>query len=172
MKKKYDLAENSYKKVLELSPKKQAIYFELAGIYLNKGDKAKALEVAKKAYDLAPEFEQARLVYATTAIYASKDNLVKDLLTPVYGSIFVADNRIVSAYIKTKQFNKVIKIWKLQIEKDPNNPQFHLSLGSSYLSLGKRAEAISEIKKAMELNPAIEKQAEYYINEIKAGRNP
>jgi O-antigen ligase len=47
-----------------LSPNKQTILFELGNAYYLKKDMAKAEEMFKQAYDLAPEYENARRFYA------------------------------------------------------------------------------------------------------------
>ncbi len=51
-------------KAHELSPAKQTILFELGNAYYNKKDTAKAEEIFKQAYELAPEYENAKKFYA------------------------------------------------------------------------------------------------------------
>ena len=41
-----------------------------------------------------------------------------------------------------------------------------------YLANEERTKAIAELEKATELNPEFKAQADYYIGEIRAGRNP
>lgn len=50
-------------KAHELSPKKQTILFELGSAYYNKGDRVKAEEVFRAAYELAPEYGEAKDLY-------------------------------------------------------------------------------------------------------------
>ncbi len=59
----FDEAIVVLKKAHELSPKKQAILFELGSVYYNKKDLANAEKMFKQAYDLAPEFSQAEGLY-------------------------------------------------------------------------------------------------------------
>ncbi len=51
-------------KAHELSPAKQTILFELGSAYYSKKDMAKAEEIFKQAYELAPEYEDAKKFYA------------------------------------------------------------------------------------------------------------
>lgn len=51
-------------KAHELSPRKQTILFELGNAYYNKKDMAKAEEMFKQAYELAPEYDSAKKFYA------------------------------------------------------------------------------------------------------------
>ncbi|MFZ2303226.1 MAG: O-antigen ligase family protein [Minisyncoccia bacterium] len=48
---------------VELSPTKQTMLFELGSAYYSKKDTAKTEEIFKRAYELAPEFEQAEKFY-------------------------------------------------------------------------------------------------------------
>jgi len=170
--KMYDEAIMYFEKALELSPNKQAIYFGLVGSYLNKIDYEKALEFARIAFELEPEFTSARQIYALVAIYKGDDKLAEELLVPVFGTTLIEDDRFVNAYANRGQYNKVMAIWKSRTEKDPNNMQYRLSLAASYVEIGQRQKAIKEIEEVIALDPAFKDQGQYYINEIRAGRNP
>jgi tetratricopeptide (TPR) repeat protein len=154
-----------------LSVNKQAIAFELANTYLNIGKNAEALELLRKAYDSAPVYTPARIVYAVAAIYAKEFQTAADLLNPVVDAA-VSDERVVKAYYDVKQYDKVLEIWKVRAERNPADPQAHVSLAAAYLLNNNRAQSIKELQKAIELNPAFKEQAETYIKEIRAGRNP
>jgi O-antigen ligase/tetratricopeptide (TPR) repeat protein len=169
---RYDDAIKQYEKALELSPKKQAIYFGLIGAYLNKGENKKALELAKSAFELAPEYKDARKIYAATAIYNKDEALAKELLVPVFGTTALNDDRIIRAYATVKRFDKVIQIWKERVKNNPKNLQFKFSLAAAYLGNNERTKAINEIKEIIKANPDFKKQGQYYISEIRAGRNP
>jgi len=163
-------------KALELSPQKQQIFFELTTVYLNKGEFDKAVEIAKQAYELEPAYDDALKIYAMTAIYNHDYNLAEELLVPTYGTIAIPDDRFIRAFISVNDYGKVIEIWEKRIAdlntQGQDNPQYHVSLAAAYLEVGRRQNAISELKKAMELNPVFKEQGQYYINEINAGRNP
>lgn len=156
----------------KLTPRKQPVLFEEGTVYLNTKQYAKAREVFKEAFELEPRFDDARLIYATGAIYAGDVKLLEELLLPRYGTTLVFDQRILRAYAGSGEYEKVAAIWQKKIAEDPENASYHVSLGAAYLLLGRRAEAITEIEKAIELNPAFKVQGEFYINEIRAGRNP
>ncbi|MGB3921677.1 MAG: O-antigen ligase family protein, partial [Minisyncoccia bacterium] len=44
-------------------PGKQQVYFEIGAVYINRGEPEKALEAFKEAYDLAPGYPEAKLIY-------------------------------------------------------------------------------------------------------------
>ena len=82
------------------------------------------------------------------------------------------DDRFIQAYVQIGAIDRVAKIWETRVKKNPDNPQYHFALAGAYLALGNREGAIEHIKKAIELNPELKDQGEYYIKEIRAGRNP
>lgn len=169
--KQFDKALPYLEKAHALSVNKQAIAFELANTYLNTGKNTEALELLRKTYENAPNFGNARITYAVAAIYAKEFQTAADLLNPITDAA-VSDERVVKAYYDIKQYDKVLDIWKVRAERNPADPQVHVSLAAAYLLNNRRAESITELKKAAELNPAFKEQAEAYIKEIRAGRNP
>ncbi|MDO8564401.1 MAG: O-antigen ligase family protein, partial [bacterium] len=168
----FDKALGHLSKAHELSPTKQTITFEIANVYLNQGKFNEALVLLKEAYELAPEFDEARKVYAVAAIYANRFDLVEALLVPKYGTIAVSDDRIVKAYYDVKRYAPVLEIWKERVAKNPDNAQMRTSLAAAYLLLGDRKKAIAEIEEAIRINPEFKAQGDYFISEIRAGRNP
>ncbi len=155
-----------------LSPTKQTVAFELASTYLNAGKTTEALALLKKAFESAPDFSSARIVYAVSAIYAKEYALANTLFASTTDMSLLADERLVRAYYEAKQFDKVISLLKLRLESDPKNPQTHVSLAAAHFSNGNREEAIKELQKTIELNPDFKAQGQHYIDEIKAGRTP
>ena len=167
-----DLALESVSRALELSPQKQVILFEIGLNQLNKNNTSAALSTFKKAFELAPEYTSARIFYAVSAIYAGDRALADSLLNDGFGTLIVSDDLLVQAYFDVGLLDRVIAIWESRVNSQPNNAQFHISLGAAYLQAGRRSEAVAEIRKAIEFNPAFKEQGEFFIKEIQAGRNP
>ncbi len=159
-------------RALELSPNKQGILFEIGSVLLNLKDYDGALNRFKVAYDLEPTFLQAASLYATAAVYKGDNAFADSLLEKNFGTKVVADDPLIQAYVTTKQFSKVVVIWEKKVAENPSNPQFHLSLAASYFQMGRKVDAVREIRKVIELNPGFKTQGENYIREIEAGRMP
>lgn len=78
-------------KAVELSPNKLTMMFELAKCYSYLGQKEKALEIAKKAYDFVPEFDAAKMSYAAALILNDQELLAKQIIgtAPVTNEIVI-----------------------------------------------------------------------------------
>ncbi|TSD02257.1 MAG: O-antigen ligase WaaL [Parcubacteria group bacterium Athens0714_24] len=168
---RYDDSINILQKATEISPNKQQLYFELGTSYINKKDYAAAVGVLKKAFNLDQSFLEARKLYAVALIYSGNVNAADELMKD-YGGTIVTDERFIFAFLTSKMYDRVIGILEKFIENDPNNYQYYVNEAVVYLNMGDRQTATEKLQKAIELNPDFKAQGEYYINEIKAGRNP
>lgn len=169
--KQYDQGYQGLKKASELSPKKQSIRFEIIGNLINSGKTNEALKLAKETFELETSSNPSRVVYAVAAIYAKDNKLADELLAPIQNTDYV-DDRVISAYASNKQFGKIISILQIRIKNNPSNTQNYISLAAAYLGNGQREAAVAEIQKIIEINPQYKEQGEFYIKEIRAGRNP
>lgn len=174
----YDEAIVQLEKARELSPQKQSIHFELGSSYLNQGDAEKAFEVFEEAYLLETNYVDAKFIYATGAIYAGRVEIADEIIDAMFkefdetGSGLRVDDRMLRAYTNTGRFDKVIALLEGAVERMPDNSQYYLSLGATYLQVGEREKSIIALQKVIELDPSFKEQGEYFIQEIRAGRNP
>jgi O-antigen ligase len=90
----YQIALPHLQKSVELSPKKMTMMFELAKCYSYLGQKDKALEVSKTAYELMPVYNDAKMSYAAALILNGKEVIAKQLI----GTSTVTDN-VLRAYL-------------------------------------------------------------------------
>lgn len=168
----YDNAIDYLSRAIDLSPKKQAIYFEIATSYINKKEYASAEELLKTAFELDTDYNDARKVYAMGLIFSGKVDLAEKLLEERYGTYIIPDERIARAYIEAKEFEKAIQIRELVYEQSPGNLQYLINIAALYLEIDDREKAIEIIERGIEIEPRFKEQGEYFINEIRAGRNP
>jgi tetratricopeptide (TPR) repeat protein/O-antigen ligase len=156
-------------KALEHSPNKQQILFQIGLINIQRGDVAAALPPLRQAFEIAPEYKDARIFYAL-GLYMSNQNAEADkLLTDGFGTVLFDDDRLLQVYTNTKQFNRVVGIWKTRVEKDPENTEKILGLASAYFAAGDKASTIAELQKISVVNPALAPQMQTLISQIQAG---
>ncbi len=151
------------------SPKKQQIMFEIGVVYLNANDTKDALPVLKTAFDEAPDYTDARILYASALFYSGDKTDADALLIQGFGSTIVDDSRLLQVYVNTKQYDRVVQIWQLRVKNDPENTQDELGLAAAYYTAGDKADAIVALNRAAQLDPALATQIQTVITQIKNG---
>jgi len=91
----YQMALPYLQKAVELSPNKLTMMFELVKCYSYLGQKEKALEIAKNAYDLVPEYNDGKMNYAAALILNDQESLAKQIM----GSSTTTSEIIVRMYL-------------------------------------------------------------------------
>ena len=81
-----------------LTPGKQQVYFDTGSAYFAKNDPVTGLAFFRKAYDLAPDYSEAKIIYLIGAIYAGDRTIENKLISELPPKIISNDNRIQSAY--------------------------------------------------------------------------
>lgn len=156
----------------EASPGKQGILFELGMTQISLGDYQGAFETEKKAYELAPENPEAKVMYAVTAVYVKDFQLAANIIKDIDQKVLITDDRLVIAYSSVGQYSEMLKILELRRNLLPNDPQSYFSLAAGYLQAGQRQKSIETLRQAAVVDPKLKDQVDYYIKEIQAGRNP
>lgn len=157
----------------EHSPRKQGILLETAiNGYLNAGDTAGALPLLKEAFDLAPAFDEARILYTVGLLHAGKQADADALLVERYGTVHVSDSRILKTYFDLRYFDRVIAIWEGRVAANPTDLQTRVSLAAAHLAAGDRGGAIQVLRDAIAIEPSFKAQGEQFIADIQAGRLP
>lgn len=167
----YGRAVEQLKVAKELSPSKQQISFELINNLLLDGKPTEALAEAKRAYELEPSYNEARSIYVLTAT-AVGDNALAQQISSADESKMIFDDRYLSVLLSTKQYAKIIEIVKKRIALDPTNLNHRITLTAAYLEAGQRQDAINTVEEIIKLDPTFKEKGDYYISEIRAGRNP
>ncbi len=119
----YTEAQPVLERARQLSPTKQTILFELAANSIARNDLPGALQIYKQAYELEPNFKDARMYYAMTAIRAGQENLAEELLQPLVSS-GRADAQVyftlAAAYHAAGNSEKAIEQLEAAAKVDPN----------------------------------------------------
>ena len=105
----------------QIMPGKQQVYFDTASAYFAKNDSATGLSFFRQAYDLAPDYTEAKVIYLLGAIYAGDGALENNLIAKFTEKQFVFEDRILQAYYGHKRFAEVIKILERRKKLDPGN---------------------------------------------------
>lgn len=159
-------------KAAELSPKKQTILFELGSTLLKKNDGKGALEVLKKAYELEPSYTEARIIYGITALAVGEKKTAEEVLNSVPEKTLYFDDRIVNVFMQLGRWNEIANIFTYRIENGEDTIDNYMSLAVAYLKSGNRDRSIIVLNKVAVKDPSLKEQVDYFISEIRAGRDP
>jgi O-antigen ligase/tetratricopeptide (TPR) repeat protein len=167
----FDQALVYLEKARVLTPGKQLVYLEIAGVYINKGDYAKGLASLKFAYELDTNDIDAESAYLVGAIYAkdrtAEATLRADLLKKSPASL--VDDRVTSAYIAAGRMSEVVAILEAKLESNASDPQAYINLAAAYLKMGDKAGAIATLERLSGALPQYKATVDGYISQIKSG---
>ena len=166
----FDEARKELFRALELSPGKQTIMLEIGISFHDQGTSDEAAAWFKKAFDLDPRYDMARVLYAVTAIEKNDRALTESLLVPRFGTTTPDNDYLLQTYVNAKDYQSVIGVLKNKAAANPTDPQPHIQLSNAYLTVGNRQSAIAEIRKSIELDPSLKEEGEKFIEEIEAGK--
>jgi tetratricopeptide (TPR) repeat protein len=137
---------------------------ELATNYINSNRMSEAVEVTKKAYELATDNDISRAAYISVLIVSGQEAKAKEVFSKQPEAFY--DERIVNAYMNKKQFDKAAQIYKKLIENNPENKQYYLQLAGVYFASGNKYSTIQELKLIGDKFPESKKQIDDAIKEV------
>jgi tetratricopeptide (TPR) repeat protein len=94
----FDEAQTLLERAHHLAPRMQHILFERGSLELERGRFEEALQTFRSAYELAPEWTEARNRYAAASIMAGRRQLAEELLVPEEGTIALGDEWLIAAF--------------------------------------------------------------------------
>jgi len=163
-KKEYDKAIESYKKAVEINPKKDKIYYNMGITYATLKEYDRAIGAYKKAVEINPKDDKAYynmgITYANIEEYDKAIEAYKKAVE-INSKDDGAYNNMGSIYHDKEEYNKAIKAYKKAIEINPKNDKAYNNMGSAYDNKGEYNKAIEAYKKAVKINP---KNDEAYNN--------
>ncbi|TSC74689.1 MAG: hypothetical protein G01um101444_212 [Parcubacteria group bacterium Gr01-1014_44] len=158
-------------KALELAPKFVRTYYEVAQAYLNQKDYKHAVEFFQRAADLNPDTGISHAYLGAAKIESGDLSGAEDLeraITSVnsYSPRETDFQRLINAYLKTKDFAKIAWVYEQMIKANPKNPQHYASLATTYVNLGRIEEAVATARKAAQVDPSFEPDARIFLKSI------
>lgn len=149
-------AENLYKQCIRLNPQEPSPYYELATIYTNQNKFAEALQLARKAAELAPKNEWFNYLYAglleRTKQFNEAINVYEKLVKLNPGKIEYK-YELADCYISTGKYNDAIEVYD-EFEKTFGvTEEISVQKERLYVRAGNFDKAVSEVKKLVSSNP-------------------
>ncbi len=161
-----DKALAQFELVEKISSEKQSVLFSVAAARIDLREYDKAQATFKKAFLLAPQYEDARVFYIISSIYTGNDALVAELSAPPYDTLYKNDDRILRAYYVTKRYAIALRLVEGRIANAPGDVQLRISKAAIQNESGDVAGAIATLTKAGKEFPDFTAQAEKFIAEV------
>jgi len=165
-------ALNHFLEAQKLSPKKQAMLFQLGSFYIGTKQYDESVKSFKTAYELDTSNDVAATYYAASLIYDGKNNEATAFYSERFPNTLMIDDSVVRAYADVGNWRKVIEAMHARIAQNPQSIDDRMSLVGAYLKVEDRKSAVDVIREIISINPQFKDQGEVYIKEIEAGRNP
>ena len=156
------------------SPTKQQLLFKLGEYHINQQEFDEAVQVFKETFELAPEFDLARILYATALVHSGDIAGSDQVLQEKFDDNFFLEEiheypPLLNAYVSVGRFDKALTIREAAVRLNPTDVQARLSLAATLVILGNDVGAIAEIETAIELDPSFKNQGEEFIRQIRSG---
>lgn len=185
----YNLPEEAigaFKNAREFSPGKQMFAMRIGLIHLTEERYEEAIEIFREdAFKVTPNYDQARIYYATAAVYTDRLELAKRLLEEKFGTAGVYNTNLLTAYaekghaelVQKVRENRLKELGEMLAEANTETRrqqvvQEHFTLAARLYQFGMQEDALAVLRTITERIPGAAKQANYYIQEIEAGRRP
>ncbi|MFI5260393.1 MAG: O-antigen ligase family protein [Candidatus Paceibacteria bacterium] len=138
---------------LALSPKKEQAWIEAGSIALDQGDAKTAQTDFNTAYALGPQFSDLAAYAAAGDIVAGDMTTADTILQKTYGTTIVNNDIVAVAYYRTRNWPRLIGVWKMRASAPNATVQSWFGLAASYYAAGDPANAIKTINQAVALHP-------------------
>ena len=153
-----------------LSPKKESIWIDMGTVSWDQGDVKAAQTDFATAYALGPQFTDLA-AYAAAGYIAAGDTATADtVLMKAYGTTTIDSDILSVAYYRTKDWPRLVGIWKLRANAPSATAQTWFGLAAAYYAAGDKADAIATVRHAVVLYPDTAASGAAAIKQIEAGQ--
>jgi eukaryotic-like serine/threonine-protein kinase len=145
-----------YQHAIELDPNFAMAYARLSAVYNNLGEEDRAMDMAKKAFDLRERVSERERFYIDDHFYTANGDIEKDKQTletaiSTYPNDSTAYSNLALIYnIYYGQFDKAIQLANEFIRLEPTAPFGYLHAAGPYMALNRLEEARSTLQRAVD----------------------
>ncbi|KND48412.1 MAG: O-antigen ligase [Parcubacteria bacterium C7867-005] len=157
------------KKAEKLIPSKQVVYLEQGTTLLSTKNYPEAMKLFKKAYDMAPKYNEAQIFYFLGALYTNDSALINTLLQTLNLPTIAGDDRIARVLLDTGRYALLQSFLSERVKLNPKASQGYVDLAGAYLRSGERAKALEVLNNLIKEIPEYKDKAEEYILGIQNG---
>jgi adenylate cyclase len=151
----FELAQNAF----ALDDKSSLAHITKAFVYLYKRQHEKAIDEAKQAIEVNPNFANA---YGTLGVYLNYAGRPEEAIQPLKKAFRLNPMppefyfyHLGFAYLMTGRYEKAIAEYEKPLHRNPDNLFSHLYLAATYSLAGRGEEAQSAAKEVLRINPKL-----------------
>ncbi|MCX5667727.1 MAG: tetratricopeptide repeat protein [Candidatus Omnitrophica bacterium] len=143
-----------YERSLKYTPDSAVLCNDLANVYMESGDKEKAINLYKRALDIDPyqtwTYNNLAILYTDTNRYDESVKLLKKLIEikPDYPKAY---NSLGNIYKEKGKSEEAVEMYKKALSLEPDYAEACNNLGVIYSNMDRKEEALELIKKAISL---------------------
>lgn len=164
----YPKAEKLLRETWAINKGRQTVPLLLSKTYFIEGKAQESINVLRELVSQDPVLEQPHWFLGLNLVRAGRlEEGIAELeagkgygLSPKNNIIYFID-----VYAQAKQYKKIPPLYEMLIVQEPDNYSYYASLAATYAALGEKEHALQNIKKAVELNPALSAEAEQFIKD-------
>ena len=153
----FDDAATEFNLVLGSEQGNYRVHYYLGTVYTELSESAKAIAEFHKIPKDNEHYVESRLqlayLYDKQNKYDDALGALKDALTKKPGDAEI-EGFMVGVYQEKKDYPTAIELARKMVATDPKNDKFHFTLGAALDQNKQRDDGMTEMKKAIELNPA------------------
>lgn len=165
-----DIALQHSLHALDLSPTFVRTYYEIAQGYLNKKDDAKAAEYFQKAAELNPDVGLSYWYWGVVLLDEGDNEkaleVIQQALDAGYGPTEDEYQKLYNLYYNLKDYTHLVLIQEGLVKVNPTNVQYRATLAALYAQLGRVDDAVSQARKAAELDPNFAGEAKQFVESL------
>ena len=154
---------------LLLSPNKEQMLIEAGATAWDTGDIKLTQEYFNKAYMLGPQFTDLAAYAAAGNIVAGDEAAANKILLAAFGTTTVDNDVLTVAYYRTKDWPRLIAVWKMRTENPNTTANTWFGLAAAYYMAGDKTNAIKVINTTVAKYPEAAASGAAAIKQIQAG---
>ncbi len=167
------MAREQLAEARRLSPQKQQIIFEQAFLELQAGQTEAGVAFFKEAFELEPDYQQARSYYIAGLLLSNQIEEAEALLeTDQQWTTLARTELAISAARQVGAYSILIRVAEIRRDERPDDLQRWVGLAAVHYEAGDTETAISVLEEALATFPEFAVQGNQFIEDIRAGRQP
>jgi tetratricopeptide (TPR) repeat protein len=163
-------ALEQYKIAASISPNRQNILFHIAAVLIDHGMYQEAMNATKKAFELDPNFTQARILYGVTLLYAGANIQAQEILDEVPIEALVVSGPLVAVLEQRGDINALIQLFTERAALFPKDFASNVKLAEYYIRADRHAAAVEILEGFLLENPEHEAELRTVINDLKTNK--